>query len=47
MMGQDKPLRAALPLDWIALGGGGAVLGYWISRRGHYGRLVDAAETEA
>ena len=47
MMSQDKPIRAALPLDWIALGGGGALLGYWLSRRAQYGRLVEAAETEA
>ena len=47
MMAQDKPIRAALPLDWIALGGGGALLGYWVARRAQYGRLVEAAETEA
>ncbi|MEI7836817.1 MAG: hypothetical protein WCK05_10470 [Planctomycetota bacterium] len=36
------PYAAALPLDWIAAGGGGAVIGFWISERMHEARyLID------
>lgn len=30
------PLRAALPVDWMVWGGGGAVAGFWMSRRLHF-----------
>ena len=43
MVGQGVPMRAALPVDWLALGAGGAVGGFWISRRIHEAR--QAAET--
>jgi len=43
MVGQGVPIRAALPVDWLALGAGGAVGGFWISRRIHEAR--EAAET--
>jgi len=33
------PLRAALPVDWLAWGGGGAVAGFWLSRRIRHARL--------
>ncbi|MDY7009797.1 MAG: hypothetical protein SVV80_03490 [Planctomycetota bacterium] len=32
---RNLPLRAALPVDWMALGAGGAVAGFWISSRMH------------
>ena len=34
----------ALPLDWITAGGGGAMLGYWISARMHEARLLEAKQ---
>ena len=36
---ENLPLRAALPVDWLALGGAGAVGGFWLSRRIHHARL--------
>ena len=33
------PLRAALPADWLAWGCGGAVAGFWLSRRLHFATL--------
>lgn len=39
MVASSMPLRAALPMDWLSLGGGGAVAGYWISRRIHQARI--------
>ncbi|MCY2924885.1 MAG: hypothetical protein NT031_05505 [Planctomycetota bacterium] len=39
------PYAAALPLDWVAAGGGGAVIGFWISERIHETRyLADASD---
>jgi len=36
------PYAAALPIDWVAAGGGGAVIGFWISERIHEHRyLID------
>ncbi len=35
MSARNLPLRAALPIDWLALGSGGAVAGFWISSRMH------------
>lgn len=34
----------ALPIDWIAAGGGGATLGYWISARMHEVKLLELEE---
>ncbi len=34
----------ALPIDWLTAGGGGAVVGYWISSRLHELRLIEAIE---
>ena len=31
---------AALPIDWVAAGGGGAVIGFWISERIHEARYL-------
>lgn len=39
MVPEKLPLRAALPVDWLALGGAGAVGGFWLSRRLHHARL--------
>ncbi len=33
MSARNLPLRAALPVDWLALGSGGAVAGFWLSSR--------------
>lgn len=42
------PYAAALPIDWIAAGGGGAVIGFWISERIHEARyLADDADVDA
>ena len=30
---EDLPLRAAVPVDWMAFGAAGAIGGYWLSRR--------------
>jgi len=38
MVARDWPLRAALPVDWLAMGGAGATAGFWISRRMHDAR---------
>jgi hypothetical protein len=39
----ETPLLArALPIDWIAAGGGGAMLGVWISCRSHETKLIEA-----
>ncbi|MHC4561341.1 MAG: hypothetical protein ACYS8X_01055 [Planctomycetota bacterium] len=39
----ETPLLArALPIDWIAAGSGGAMLGVWISGRSHETKLVEA-----
>lgn len=35
MVAQNLPLRAALPIDWMTLGTGGAVAGFWLSSRMH------------
>lgn len=35
MSARNLPLRAALPIDWMALGAGGAVAGFWLSSRIH------------
>lgn len=37
----------ALPVDWISAGGGGAVLGFWISERLHEMHLLDVAQRQA
>ena len=37
----------ALPIDWIAAGGGGATLGYWISARMHEVKLLELEEDAA
>jgi len=34
----------ALPIDWIAAGGGGAMLGYWFSARVHETRVLEQEE---
>jgi len=34
----------ALPIDWVAAGGGGATLGYWISARMHEVKLLEQEE---
>lgn len=34
----------ALPLDWLTAGGGGAMLGYWISARMHEARFMEAQQ---
>ncbi|MCY2932253.1 MAG: hypothetical protein NTV86_22705 [Planctomycetota bacterium] len=34
------PYAAALPIDWVAAGGGGAVIGFWISERIHEARYL-------
>jgi len=34
----------ALPIDWLAAGCGGSVLGYWVSSRMHEQRKLEAAE---
>ncbi len=39
MVARAMPMRAALPIDWLSLGAGGAVAGYWLSRRIHQTRL--------
>jgi hypothetical protein len=36
-----------LPIDWLAAGAGGAVLGYWISYRLHELRLMEKREKQA
>lgn len=33
MVAKGLPLRAALPIDWLAFGAGGAVAGFWFSSR--------------
>jgi hypothetical protein len=38
LVARSLPIRAALPMDWLSLGAGGAVAGYWISRRTHHAR---------
>lgn len=35
------PYAAPLPLDWVTAGGGGAVIGFWISERIHEMRYVE------
>ena len=40
IVARGLPLRAALPVDWLACGCGGAVWGFWASRRIRYARLV-------
>ncbi len=35
VVAQNLPLRAALPIDWMTLGTGGAVAGFWLSSRMH------------
>ena len=40
------PLRAALPVDWLAMGGAGAVGGFWLSQRIHHARLHHHKKTE-
>lgn len=40
IVARGLPLRAALPVDWLAWGGGGAVAGFWISRRLHFAALA-------
>lgn len=35
MVAQNFPLRAALPIDWMTMGTGGAVAGFWLSSRMH------------
>ena len=37
----------ALPIDWITAGGGGAVLGYWISERVQEAGLIEEAARQA
>ena len=40
----DVPFYArALPIDWLTAGGGGALLGYWISARVHEMRHAERA----
>lgn len=46
MVAQRLPLRAALPVDWMTLGGAGAVGGFWLSRRFHYARLHHGQENQ-
>ena len=46
MVAQRLPLRAALPVDWLSLGGAGAVAGYWLSRRFHYARTHHKQEEQ-
>ena len=36
IVGEGMPLRAALPVDWLAWGGAGAVAGFGLSRRLHF-----------
>jgi hypothetical protein len=36
-----------LPMDWLSAGGGGAVLGFWISSRLHELRLLERDEKQA
>lgn len=40
IVARGMPLRAALPVDWLAWGGGGAVAGFWMSRRLHFAALA-------
>ncbi len=46
LVAQNLPLRAALPVDWMTLGGAGAVGGFWLSRRFHYARLHHGQENQ-
>jgi hypothetical protein len=39
-----RPQAQGLPIDWIAAGGGGAMLGYWISARIHEARYLEQEE---
>lgn len=49
MIGEiPQPLARALPMDYVSAGTLGAVVGYWMSRRWHRGRLEsEAAEAAA
>lgn len=38
MVRKSVPLRAALPIDWLAAGAGGGLLGLWVSLRIHDNR---------
>lgn len=38
------PFGRVLPIDWLTAGGGGAVLGYWLSWRIHELRLIEKGQ---
>ena len=40
VVARSLELRAAMPVDWLCLGCGGAVAGFWLSRRLRYGRML-------
>jgi len=41
------PIRSALPIDWLTMGAGGALAGFWLSRRLHHARYHLGPEKEA
>jgi len=46
MVAGNLPLRAALPVDWLAFGGAGAVGGFWLSRRYNYSKQQQPVESD-
>jgi hypothetical protein len=39
-----QPYAYALPIDWMTVGEGGALLGYWVSQRIHEIRHFEKAQ---